>query len=221
MRARLKTRVTGVCTISAGVFVISFEPPRASFRPGEHLYVSLPNAAVERAYSLYGGTDEPHWRILVREVPDGALTPALRRCRPGDPLLVSAPEGEFILPESEPPPGGLHVFLATGTGVAPFHCMIRSRPGLRYRLAHGTRRREDALPCPRLRTPGAIACLSQEPAREGEFQGRVTDWIEQRPLAPEGTRYYLCGRNEMIYDVFRRLRRRGVSGSHILTEVYF
>ncbi len=67
MCARLKARITGVRTISAGAFEVSFEPPGESFRPSQHLYISLPGTAVERAYSLYGGTEESHWRILVRE----------------------------------------------------------------------------------------------------------------------------------------------------------
>lgn len=219
MRCSYGCRVMTVRHLSRGSFVLSFSRPPAPFRAGQHIFLSLPNVAVERAYSLYGAESEPIWRVLIREIPGGALTPALRRCRPGDPIRVSPPFGDFTLPPDDPP-GQEILFLATGTGVAPFHSMIATNPNQRHRLIHGVRYREDALPCPLLKTAGSTVCLSGEPALPGEFQGRISDWMERHPIPTRGP-VFLCGRNEMVYPAFRRLRQLGIPASKIFVELYF
>ncbi|MDZ4197904.1 MAG: FAD-binding oxidoreductase, partial [Kiritimatiellia bacterium] len=122
MRCMHSSVVRAVRAISSGSFILSFSRPPLSFRAGQHVFLSLPGYAVERAYSLYSAESEPEWRVLIREIPGGALTPALRHCRPGDRLLVSPPFGDFTLPR-EAASKSECLFLATGTGIAPFHSM--------------------------------------------------------------------------------------------------
>jgi ferredoxin/flavodoxin---NADP+ reductase len=219
VRCRLTTSVLDVRPLSPGAFLLSFARPDLAFRAGQHVYLTLPGFGVERAYSLYNGEDESCWRVLVREIPGGALTPALRRLRPGDPLRLSPPLGAFAADVGSDAARD-YWMIATGTGVAPFHSLLASRPGLRHRLAHGVRHRADRPACPRLRGPAATLCLTEAAAGPDEFQGRVTAWMEQQSV-PDTAHILLCGRNEMVYEIWRALRRRGVGEDRISAEVYF
>ena len=208
------TTVLGVRAVGPGVFVLGFAPVATSFRAGESLRVTLPGADVERDYSLYSGERDPRWEILVREVDGGALSPRLRACRPGDRLLVSVPGGDFVLDDA----AGEHLFVATGTGIAPFHSMVRSRPDLRYRLLHGVRTAADRHDPAAFASGAYLPCVSREPG--AGHHGRVTDRLPGLEIG-EGTVCHLCGRNEMVYAVFHLLRARGVPEHRIRTEIYF
>src|SRR4029078_213560 len=64
--------------------------------------------------------------FLIRLVPDGAFTPRLWALRVGDRLRIGRDKGLFTLR-----PGDLrtHLFVATGTGLAPFVAMVPSLIG--------------------------------------------------------------------------------------------
>jgi ferredoxin--NADP+ reductase/benzoate/toluate 1,2-dioxygenase reductase subunit len=211
------TTVTVVREVSPDVFVLGFRPVAPAFRAGESVRVTLPGATVDRDYSLYSGERDPDWEILVREVAQGSLSPQLRACRPGDPLLVSQPGGGFVLDRGTAHLRR-HLFVATGTGIAPFRSMARSHPWLRYRVLHGVRTAADRH-VPSDFAPGAyLPCVSRE-AGAG-FHGRVTDLLRDLPLDPD-TRVHLCGRNQMAYGAWKILRTRGIPEAHVAVEVYF
>jgi len=93
--------------------------------PFEYLagqYVGLRYRGNSRAYSLASSPTDDTIEICVRRVPDGRLSPKL--CGDlcvGDEVTVRGPRGELVLDQ---PSGRDLVFLATGTGVAPFKGMV-------------------------------------------------------------------------------------------------
>ncbi|WP_254545841.1 ferredoxin--NADP reductase [Halomarina pelagica] len=90
------------------------------YRPGQ--YVTLRYRDVSRPYSIASSPNADETELCVRRVPDGTLTPWLcDDLEPGDNLAIRGPNGEFLL---ESPSERDLVFLATGTGVAPFKSMI-------------------------------------------------------------------------------------------------
>ncbi|MFB6295646.1 MAG: FAD-binding oxidoreductase [Halobacteriales archaeon] len=85
-------------------------------------YVGLRYDGTSRAYSLASSPTEDEFEICVRRVPGGRLSP--RICDDlsvGDEVTVRGPYGELLLQDHSPRD---MVFLATGTGVAPFKSMI-------------------------------------------------------------------------------------------------
>ena len=52
------------------------------------------------------------------------------------------------------------------------------------------------------------------------FAGRVTDKLDTLSFAPE-THYYLCGSNDMILELRRKLKDREVADNQIFTEAYY
>lgn len=85
-------------------------------------YIGLRYGGNSRAYSLASSPLADELEICVRRVPDGRLSPKLvEDLSVGDTVTVRGPHGELILQE---PSDRDMVFLATGTGVAPFKGMI-------------------------------------------------------------------------------------------------
>jgi len=85
-------------------------------------YVGLRYDGIPRAYSLASSPTRDDLELCVRRVPGGRLSP--RICDDiavGDEVTVRGPYGELVL--REPSPRDM-VFLATGTGVAPFKSII-------------------------------------------------------------------------------------------------
>ena len=56
-------------------------------------------------------------------MPDGAFTPRLWQLRVGDRLWIGRPKGLFTLRPDDP---RTHLFVATGTGLAPFVSMVET-----------------------------------------------------------------------------------------------
>jgi ferredoxin--NADP+ reductase/benzoate/toluate 1,2-dioxygenase reductase subunit len=155
--------------------------------------------------------------VLVKVVPGGLVSSLLRRTAPGEALEMAGPFGRFVIPP-EAREGGRLLFVATGTGVSPFHCFALSYPDLEYRLLHGVRSLEDRYEHQTFPPDRYLSCVSR--VEGGDYTGRVTAWLAAHPVPPD-TRCYLCGNSDMIYDAVAVLREQGVPREHMFAEVYF
>jgi NAD(P)H-flavin reductase len=113
------------------------------------------------------------------------------------------------------------VFVATGTGIAPFVSMARSK-SRGFVLLHGVSTCSELYYKPLLKSmvQHYIPCVSddmpgQYSSGEG-FSGRVTQYLE-RHLEPGAYDFYLCGKQEMIKDVMLIIDSH-FSGSLVYTE---
>jgi ferredoxin/flavodoxin---NADP+ reductase len=226
-RAARIHRVLGRRDLSAGSFVLRFSRESLYFVPGQWINVGPRGLREQREYSIYSSPRDDFLEALVKEIPDGLVSPALRRCRPGDPIEVEGPHGAFTLVEgSRDAPRFL--FCATGTGVSPFHCFAQSNPGLEYRLLHGVRTGDDFSETAAFDADRYVPCVSRgtasptavSAARSAPFPGRLTTLLQGEPVDPS-TYCYLCGNSDMIYEVYGILKEQGVSREHIFAEVYF
>jgi ferredoxin--NADP+ reductase len=81
---------------------------------------------VMRAYSIASPNWEEHLEFFSIKVPDGPLTSQLQHLKEGDEIIISKkPTGTLVLDDLKP---GKHLYLlSTGTGLAPFMSVIRTR----------------------------------------------------------------------------------------------
>jgi ferredoxin--NADP+ reductase len=103
-------------------------PAALAFRNGEFVTLGLRREGklLARAYSIVSTNDAEHLEFLSIHVPDGPLTSLLAQVQPGDRVWVNdKPTGTLTLDHVEP--GRVLYLLATGTGVAPFVSLVRSR----------------------------------------------------------------------------------------------
>jgi ferredoxin/flavodoxin---NADP+ reductase len=209
-------RVREVRTLSPGAFVLRMDRRDLVFRPGQWINVGIPGTRQWREYSVYSSPADDFLEILVKEVPEGAVSPRLRRLSPGDRVEVEGPHGAFLIEDGDRP-AGRFIFVATGTGISPFHCFARSYPGLDYLLLHGVRRLPELYEHHVFEPSRVVSCVSRE---AGPYSGRVTQWLLDNP-PDTGSRFYACGNSDMVYDAFAVLRPRGVPRSRLFAEVYF
>ncbi|WP_135302701.1 FAD-binding oxidoreductase [Haloarcula amylovorans] len=93
---------------------------KLNFAPGQ--YVTLQFHDTPRAYSLSDSPNEDELGFGIRRVPGGRLTSDLfQELEVDDQVVVRGPNGEMTLDD---PSNRDMVFLATGTGAAPFKSMI-------------------------------------------------------------------------------------------------
>ena len=90
-----------------------------------------------------------------------------------------------------------HYFIATGSGIAPFPSFVGSFETLNYRLLHGVRYAADRYDIETYSPERFTQCVSREEG--GNFPGRVTDYIGQNPVDPDGL-FYLCGNCDMLFE---------------------
>ena len=90
------------------------------FAPGQYATVTFDGTP--RPYSIASSPTRDEVEFCIRRVPGGRLTPDIfEQLDVDDEVTVRGPNGEMVL--SEPSTNDL-VFLATGTGVAPFKSMV-------------------------------------------------------------------------------------------------
>ena len=217
MQDQLTVRM--VRAIGPEVFELQLEREGIPFVPGDCMALYAGDGRVSRPYSLASGTSEEIFRFVIRRMPGGEVSPYLAARRPGDRVRVSPPFGWFR--PGEQGDRRPFVFLATGTGIAPFLAYFRSAtPPRRAICLYGVRRREDAVDVEWLAQHCDLRlAVSREPAPDA-FHGRITGLLGGLEVSP-ATDYYLCGLDAMIDEATAWLETRGVPLSHIHRECFF
>ena len=201
--------------LAPGVFWLGVER-RYDFTPGQTVKVGLGDDLPPRIYSICSGNREEELRILFNIKEGGALTPRLAALKPGDEVWISEPGGSFS-GTADP-----SVWIATGTGVAPFYSMLRSGMGSDAILLHGVRRTDQfyfrAVWEKALGDRYHRFCSGED--SEGAVHGRVNRFFETHE-APAECKYYLCGQATMCVEMRDLLIDRGIPFTDIITEIYF
>jgi ferredoxin/flavodoxin---NADP+ reductase len=212
---RFQASVIRNTPLAPGTHELEFERGEFRFRAGEEIIVHGPRADQDRTYSLASGESEPTLKLLIREIPDGAVSPQLARLPAGAVLDYSGPTGSFVLRDPARPLW----FIATGTGIAPLLSYLRSEPGLRPVVLHGVQRAAERYAMAEIleRAEAYHSCLSRDPEHPVR---RVTDALAELALPPHAD-YYLCGGQPMIRDARAILLSRGIDAARILAEPYF
>ena len=212
-----KLEVLEIRNITEASFIVKFCRGNIDFRPGQHLVIGFPDTEKAREYSVYTGTREDYFEILIREVTEGKVSRKLHKLLPGDILNVSGPYGYF-LSDIIPPDSKKSLFIASGTGIAPFHSFVRTYPDAEYTIIHGIRSIHEAYGRENYKKDNYIACTSRD--KKGTFNGRLTEYLKQTNFIND-YKVFLCGNNEMIRDATEILSEKGFRNSNIYAEVYF
>ncbi len=210
--------VEEVIQLSEATYILRIQRNNLSFTAGQFVNISLPDSDTSREYTIYSGENQDSLDFLIRIVPTGAFSPLIKNLQKSDIVLVDAPKDEsFTLSEFERA-GAKLLFIASGTGIAPFHSMTQTYPNLNYRLLHGVRHLSDRYNADHYSPEDYISCVTAEDG--GNFKGRVTEFIRQNPVK-EVDRIYICGSSQMIFDVKDLLVEQGNSIENIRTELFF
>ena len=202
--------------LSDGIFLVGFKR-NFSFKAGQVIGIAMEENGPRRLYSICSGEQEEEIHILYKVVDEGYLTPQLSALEIGHTIWITAPGGEFT-GDKDPA-----VWIATGTGIAPFYSMFRSGLGENKTLLHGNRFLEQFNFYDEFQETldrDYIRCCSAE---EGEdvYQGRVTGYLEEQDELNPALKYYLCGSADMVVEARDILISKGVPFGNIISEIYF
>lgn len=135
---------------------VAFDVPEAladvfTFIPGQYLTLKmdLNGEDIRRAYSICSTVDEGELRVSVKRMVEGVFSNhANDTIKPGDVIEVLPPVGRFHVP-LEPEHARTYVGFAGGSGITPFHSIIRSvlkiEPQSRFILFYGNRTKDTCL----------------------------------------------------------------------------
>ncbi|WP_319407540.1 FAD-binding oxidoreductase [uncultured Desulfosarcina sp.] len=192
-------------------------PVEIDFIPGQFMRFAMDG--YERDYTLVSTPDAETIDFCVAVVDGGRFSGDILRADIGTPFQLTGPHGHFVFQG----PANPAVFVATGTGVAPFVAFCRSgvNAGL---LLHGVDTpdrliyREIFQSALREYIPCISGPFENRDSVENAFSGRVTHYLEQQ-LTPGPYDFYLCGRGGMIRDVTALIDEQ-FSDSRLFIESY-
>ncbi len=187
-------------------------PTRATWEPGQYALVRV--APYQwRPYSLATPSGRIV-RLLVDTRTRGHGAAWATRAAPGDQVTLELPYGHFLHDAAtgdthpDDTPRRRRIFIATGTGIAPFLAEFSDAARANDTLIVGYSTTSDDLTS-RLTAslPRVVTCISREDA-PGCFHGRVTHYLRAHGIDTHAD-YYVCGSPLMVADVARLIRDAG------------
>ncbi|MCI0582418.1 MAG: FAD-binding oxidoreductase [Chloroflexi bacterium] len=224
-------------------FWVRFEGEPTPFQPGQYMTtgVVVDGKLLQRPYSVasapqVSGTDG--YEFYVRVVPVIRFTTALWRLPIGHRMRMIGPKGKFLL---EPDDNRTHLYVSTGTGIAPFISMIQDTMlrgdrrktvvlhGCSYTEELGYREYLEGLETDRSYPLTYVPTISRpnDPrndgwaGRTGRVERVVASVCKDLGLRPDRTVVYICGNPEMIINVETELMHRGFPEFHVKKELYW
>ena len=232
----LKARLLDWKELAPEVHQFRFEVPGTDnfrFTPGQFVSVIERDNGreVRRAYSIASPRAGNRFELCLNRLPDGMVSSWLFGLQPGDEVDMQEPLGHFTLRHPE----RRAVFIATGTGIAPFRSMLldhlpRTEPeitllfGVRYQdgLLYQGEFEELARRFPSFRfIPTVTRPASGWTGRIGRVQEHLDEALAIRsPEEKQNLDIYICGIREMVDHVGKELKARGFDRSQVIYEKY-
>jgi len=219
--------VAGVESLSDTSFRLRVTLPAAMpFLPGQYVNVQVPGTNLTRAYSFSSHPQAQEASFLIRNIPGGLMSGYLARAQAGDRMDLTGPMGAFYLrPVTRP-----QVFLAGGTGLAPFLSMLEqiatTGTDQPVRLYYAVTRDADLVELDRLQSLARliptleIVTIVAAPESDHARRGYVTDHLTAADLRDGAADVYLCGPPPMVEAVRAHMAGLGVTPASFLYEKF-
>jgi ferredoxin-NADP reductase len=201
----------------------------AAFVPGQFLSLTqrIGEDEITRAYSIASPPGEGRFALCANLVPDGHFSPFLFGMEPGATIDFKGPYGAFILRR----PAADSIFVATGTGIAPFrsmlHASLAANPDRNFTLIFGVRHEHGLL-----YHEEWVALAREYPnftymptlSRPTHTWTGLTGRVQAHALSALGDRrdidLYMCGMKEMVDSLRTSLKEIGVDRKRMIYEKY-
>ena len=230
-------------TADLASFWVKLDGDAVPFEPGQYVTIAAvaDDKLWQRPYSVASPptvAGSEGYELYVRLVPVVRFTTLLWRLQPGARLRMSGPDGGFTL---GPGDRRMHLYVSTGTGIAPFMSMIREtllhgRPrrtvllnGVSYASDLGYRGLLEGMQRDRSYPLRYVPTVSRPydsrnaawPGRTGRVEHVVGAVCDDLGLRGDQTVAYVCGNPDMILNVERILMDRGFPEFRVKKELYW
>lgn len=215
-------------------FKLVFEPGTSfEFEAGQFVNTMAPSnedpqKIIKRPYSIASPPYEKGYLDLVwKRVEGGFMTNYLWKLKQGDALQIQGPLGRFGL--KKPLPARI-IFVATGTGIAPFRSMIlqlfKDGTDREVWLIFGNRYETDVLYDEEWKELAQrhphfhyLPTVSRPRHWKGERE-YVQKVLAQHISSPQDAHLYICGLTNMINEVQKTALEMGFAKDRIFFEKY-
>ncbi|MGB0888205.1 MAG: FAD-binding oxidoreductase [Vicingaceae bacterium] len=234
-----KVKVKEVRKETKDTVSISFDLPselKSEFNYESGQYVTIRKEIngedVRRSYSLCSSPAQDDFRIGVKLVENGKMSSFLtKEVAVGDELELMTPTGNFVLGTAK----NNVVAFAAGSGITPVISMVRSvlNSGGKFILFYGNRTEQDVIfknELDQLNTAYADKfdlnyIYSRENNGEDLYAGRITKdkcslLIQKKSVSINADGFYMCGPEDMIFDVSDSLKELGIDENKIHFELF-
>lgn len=216
---KYRARVTAKRRLTPSIWELELELDRETteWTPGQFSRILVGDHAW-RDYSIVSLQGQ-QLRLMISTRTGGQGSRFAESVAIGTSTTIELPLGQYCLKPSDK----RRIFVATGTGLAPFLPMFDQLAqsgeidqttllfGCRGQDTDLTRRLAGPL-------PGQLwRCYSREQAPNA-FDGRVTDALARLDFDPAHTEFYVCGSSAMVTECQSLLERQGVQDVHL--ELY-
>lgn len=205
------------------------KPSDFDFTAGQFVQFMIPiedGTVKPRSYSIASVPEDDHLLFLIKLLPEGLASDYLRTdsCI-GTTLTMSEARGRFVVADDAPS----HLFVATGSGMAPILAMLRSELEIKQStkemiLYFGVRHTtgvfwQKELAMLTIDHPNFTYHITlSKPEKEWDgLRGRVTDHIEAHHSIHHT---YLCGSAPMVMEVRKLLMSHSAESKQIHFEIF-
>ncbi len=230
-------RLVRSVTLSGLTKHLDFEMPAVSrfgFVPGQWLsfqQVKPDGEELTRAYSISSPPgDNPRFELCLNRVQGGFMSNFLCDMKEGDEIRCQGPFGDFILR----PPMRDTIFIATGTGIAPFRSMLHwlradesRHQGKEFWLVFGSRTERDVYYHDEFLRLAAehpnfhyLPTLSRGSTDWQGLRGYVQEHVAGLANGRTDMHAYICGLDKMVTANRERLKSLGWDRKSIRYEKY-
>lgn len=197
-----------------------------AFLPGQYVNIDVPGSGNNRSYSFSSAPGDQRLGFLIKKIPDGVMSGWLADAKPGDRLDLTGPLGSFYLREVKRP----MLFLAGGTGLAPFLSMLevlaRAGSGQAIHMIYGVTRDLDLVLVDEIEAYAArlpnfsFTTVVAEDASTHQHKGWVTQHMPAEVLHGGDVDVYLCGPPPMVDAVRLHFDQAGVTPANFHYEKF-
>jgi len=191
-------------------FLLTLKPEKKiKFKAGQFFLIHMHEQ--NRPFSIASPPSQENLQFLIRKHIGGAVTPYLSELIKEDKVEISGPYGSFTAKTDK---NEELIFIATGTGIAPFRSMIvdelEKNPDKKISLIYGFRHecffdevwRELKEKYKNFQIYGACS----RPGRSWKgLKGHITDHLCNIIKSSENKRVYICGSEAMVNDTRQML----------------
>ncbi|MDQ4034653.1 MAG: FAD-binding oxidoreductase [Chloroflexota bacterium] len=226
--------------VAPGLAIVGVQALEAPFpfEPGQYATLGLmgPEKLIQRPMSISSSADDlSEYEFFIRLVERGGLTPLLWQRRVGDPINIKGPKGKFLLQDD----GRTCLFVASGTGLAPFISMIETLRGRGETrdivLLHGVSYDYDlawreqltelanggGFPLRYVGTVSRPQACPEWTGCTGRVEAILAGQLDEHRLTADNTTMYLCGNPEMVSAVEAIAAVRGFAPEQVRKELYW
>jgi NAD(P)H-flavin reductase len=207
-----KHKVISNIEYSPECFELDISRNRIDYEPGTCVSI------YGKSYSICSSPtkDREIIKLLIRKFTDGKSSQRISKHHYGSTIEIGEVFNYF-----KPGIAKKYCYIATGVGISPFFSALRTYEHKPEMILYGARTRADLYERVWLKSNYNIKfAVSREDKHFGIHKGRITDLLDQLPIADDIT-YYLCGIEGMITDTSKYLSDKGIPYDRIQQELFY